>query len=129
MGKFNALSQRSDHGSGAKDNDNMVLLTPNFLAIWALKGLVMLGEEGDILKEIWWQTRDGSQEEIMVKAIKELVKSWLNLWNQWNGPWIMKFYTTKERSMSPAPISNVASLHFVMTLKLLAMLEDGKPWS
>jgi hypothetical protein len=52
MGKFNALSQRSDHGSGAKDNDNMVLLTPNFLAIRALKGLVMLGEEGDILKEI-----------------------------------------------------------------------------
>jgi hypothetical protein len=33
MGKSNALSWRSDHGLGAKDNDNMVLLTPNFLAI------------------------------------------------------------------------------------------------
>jgi hypothetical protein len=52
MGKSDALSQRLDHGSGAKDNDNMVLLTPNFLAIQALKGLVMLRKEGDILKEI-----------------------------------------------------------------------------
>jgi hypothetical protein len=52
MGKSNALSQRSDHGSGARDNDNMVLLTPNYLAIRALEGLVMLGEEGNILKEI-----------------------------------------------------------------------------
>jgi hypothetical protein len=33
MGKSDALSWRSDHGSGAGDNDNMVLLTPNFLAI------------------------------------------------------------------------------------------------
>jgi RNase H-like domain found in reverse transcriptase len=33
MGKSDALSWRSDHGSGAKDNDNMVLLTLNFLTI------------------------------------------------------------------------------------------------
>jgi Integrase zinc binding domain len=59
----------------ARDNDNMVLLTLNFLAIWALEGLVMLGEEGDILKEIRWQTRDRSQEEVVVKVIKELMKS------------------------------------------------------
>jgi RNase H-like domain found in reverse transcriptase len=72
MGKSNALSQRSDHGLGASDNDNMVLLTLNFLTIRALEGLVMLGKEGDILKEISQQTRDGSQEEVVVKAIKEL---------------------------------------------------------
>jgi hypothetical protein len=75
MGKSNALSQKSDHGSGAKDNDHMALLTPNFLAIWALEGLIMLSKEGNILKEIQQQTRDGSQEEVVVKAIKELVKS------------------------------------------------------
>jgi hypothetical protein len=75
MGKSDVLSQRSDYGLGAKDNDNMVLLTPNFLAIQALEGLVMLSKEGDILKEIRWQTRDGSQEEVVVKAIKELMKS------------------------------------------------------
>ena len=52
MGRSDALSWRSDHGSGAKDNDNMVLLTPDFFAIQALEGLEMLGEEKDILKEI-----------------------------------------------------------------------------
>jgi RNase H-like domain found in reverse transcriptase len=39
MGKSDVLGQRLDHGSGAKDNDNMVLLTPNFLAVRALQGL------------------------------------------------------------------------------------------
>ena len=52
MGKSNALSCRSDHGSGVKDNDNMVLLTPNVFAVRALEGLQMVGEERDILKEI-----------------------------------------------------------------------------
>jgi RNase H-like domain found in reverse transcriptase len=52
MGKSDALSCRSDHGSRAKDNDNMVLLTPNFFAVRALEGLQMVGEERDILKEI-----------------------------------------------------------------------------
>ena len=52
MGKSDALSQRSDHGSGSKDNDNMVLLTPDFFAIQALEGLEVWGEEKDILKEI-----------------------------------------------------------------------------
>jgi hypothetical protein len=52
MGKSDALSQRSDHDPGAKDNDNMVLLTPNFLAVRALQGLQVTCEERDILKEI-----------------------------------------------------------------------------
>ena len=52
MGKSDALSHRSDHGSGVKDNDNMVLLTPNFFAVRALEGLQMVGEERDLLKEI-----------------------------------------------------------------------------
>jgi RNase H-like domain found in reverse transcriptase/Integrase zinc binding domain/Reverse transcriptase (RNA-dependent DNA polymerase) len=75
MGKSDALSQRSDHGSGAKDNDNIVLLTPNFLAVRALQGLQVTGEERDILKEIWHETETGSKEEVVVKAIKELMKS------------------------------------------------------
>ena len=52
MGKSDALSCRSDHGSRVKDNDNMVLLTPDFFAVRALEGLQMVGEERDILKEI-----------------------------------------------------------------------------
>jgi len=75
MGKSDALSRRSDHGTGAKDNDNMVLLTPSFFATRALQGLEMLGEEKDILKEIRRETETGSKEEVVVKAIKELMKS------------------------------------------------------
>ena len=52
MGKSNALSHRSDHGSGVKDNDNMVLLTSNLFAVRALEGLQMVGAGRDILKEI-----------------------------------------------------------------------------
>ena len=52
MGKSNTLSWRSDHGPGAKDNDNMILLTLDFFAIQAPEGLEMLGEEKDILREI-----------------------------------------------------------------------------
>ena len=74
MGKSDALGQRLDHSSGAKDNDNMILLTPDFFAIRALEGL-MLGEEKDILKEIQHETESGSKEEVVAKAIKELMKS------------------------------------------------------
>jgi len=30
MGKSDALSQQADHGSGAEDNRDITLLTPNF---------------------------------------------------------------------------------------------------
>jgi len=52
MGKTDALSRRSDHGTGSEDNDNMVLLTPNFFAVRALKGLAAAGDEQEILKDI-----------------------------------------------------------------------------
>ena len=52
MCKSDTLSCRSDHGSGVKDNHNMVLLTPNFFAVRALEGLQMVGEERNLLKEI-----------------------------------------------------------------------------
>ena len=58
MGKSNALSQRSDHSSGA--GDNMVLLTLDFFGIQALEGLEMLGEEKDILREIQHETESRS---------------------------------------------------------------------
>jgi len=45
MGKTDALSRRSDHRTGSEDNDNMVLLTPNFFAVRALEGLEAAGEE------------------------------------------------------------------------------------
>ena len=75
MGKSNALSWRSDHSSGSKDNDNMVLLTPDFFVIQALEGLEVWGEEKDILGEIWCKAQSRSKEEVVVKAIKGLMKS------------------------------------------------------
>ena len=52
MGKSDALSRRSDHGSGMDNNWDLTLLTPSLFAIRALEGLQLVGEEKDILKEI-----------------------------------------------------------------------------
>ena len=52
MGKSNALSQRADHRTGMKDNQNVTLLTPDLFAIRALEGLEISGEEKDLLKQI-----------------------------------------------------------------------------
>ena len=56
MGKTDALSHQSDHRPGSEDNDNMVLLTPNFFAVRALEGLEAAGEEQGILKDIQKRT-------------------------------------------------------------------------
>ena len=53
IGKPDALSHWADHGSGSGDNENMILLTPDHFAIHALQGLEVIGEEQDILKDIW----------------------------------------------------------------------------
>src|SRR6202034_1246488 len=39
MGKSDALSRRSDHGTGSDDNSNITLLTPGFFAVRALERL------------------------------------------------------------------------------------------
>jgi len=53
MGKTDALSCWSDHGTGSEDNNNMILLTLNFLMVRALEDLEAAGEEQGILKDIW----------------------------------------------------------------------------
>ena len=52
MGKPDALSQRPDHSNGASDNEDIVLLQLELLAIWALEGVQLEGPEKDILREI-----------------------------------------------------------------------------
>jgi len=49
MGKPDALSQRPDHGKGTSNNENVVLLRPELLAIRALEGIQSEGLERDIL--------------------------------------------------------------------------------
>ena len=68
MGKSDVLSRRSDHGSGAEDNQNLTLLTPGLFSIRALEGLQVTGEEKDILKEIRKGMEEEDQEEVVVKG-------------------------------------------------------------
>jgi len=72
IGKPNALLQRSDHGNGASNNKDVVLLQPKLLAIWALEGVQLEGPERDILREICQGNWEDDQKELVVKAAREL---------------------------------------------------------
>jgi len=72
MGKPDALSWRPDHSNGASDNENVVLLQPELIAVWALKELHLEGPERDILREIRQGNQKGDQEEPVIKAAREL---------------------------------------------------------
>jgi len=72
MGKPDALSRRPDHSKGASDNEDVVLLRPELLAIQALKGVQIEGLERDILREIRQGNQRGDQEEPVAKAAREL---------------------------------------------------------
>jgi len=59
MGKPDALSKRADHGNGASDNENIVLLQLEFLAVCALEGVELTGVEQKILSDIHKRNRNG----------------------------------------------------------------------
>jgi len=68
MGKLDTLSRRADHGNGASDNENMVLLRPEFLAVHALEGVELTGMEQKILSDIRKGNRNEDQEEPIAKT-------------------------------------------------------------
>ena len=72
IGKPDALSRRLDHGKGASDNEDMVLLQLELIAVRALKGLHLEGLEQDMLREICQGNQRGDQEEPVAKAAREL---------------------------------------------------------
>ena len=72
MEKPNALSRRSDHGSRATDNENLVLLKPEFFAVHAMEGVDIEGEEKEILSEIQQGVKKGNQHGLVVKAVRKL---------------------------------------------------------
>ena len=72
MGKPDALSRRANHGNRASENDNVVLLRPEFLAVRALEGVELTGMEQKILSNIHKGNRNGDQEEPIAKAAQEL---------------------------------------------------------
>jgi hypothetical protein len=59
MGKPDVLSRRSDHRDGKQDNENIILLKPELFTIRALEGLLVEGEEKDIVREIQRRNRGG----------------------------------------------------------------------
>ena len=72
MGKPNALSRRANHGNGAFDNENVVLLRLEFLAARALEGVKLTDVEQKILSNICKGNQNGDQKEPIAKTIREL---------------------------------------------------------
>jgi len=72
MGKPDALSRRADHGNGASDNEDVVLLRPEFLAVRAMEGMELTGVEQKILSNICKENWNGDQEEPIAKAAQGL---------------------------------------------------------
>jgi len=64
MGKPDALSRRSDHGTSADNNSDVVLLTPKLFVVYALEGLQFTRLEQDILRDIWQGTKQLKEEPV-----------------------------------------------------------------
>jgi len=78
MGKSNTLSCRADHGTRAGDNSNITLLRLKFFAahvVRALSGLLLEGEECNVIQDIHKGNREGKQEDTVTKSTMELRRS------------------------------------------------------
>ena len=75
MGKPDALSKRADHGNGASDNENIVLLRLEFLAVSSAQCLSVPPLPEHVLSDIHKGNRNGDQEEPIAKAAQELWNS------------------------------------------------------
>ena len=76
MGKPDALSRRADHGTGADDNSDVILLKPEVFSIAAItSALDLVGEEVEILKDVCFAIRQQELEEPVMCAVQELWKS------------------------------------------------------
>jgi len=69
MGKLDILSRRADHGNRASDNENIVLLRLEFLAVYALEEVELTGIEQKILSDIYKGNWDRDQEKPIAKAV------------------------------------------------------------
>jgi len=69
MGKLDVLVRRADHGNGASDNENIVLLQLEFLVVCALEEMELTGIEQKILSNIHKGNWNGDQEELIAKAV------------------------------------------------------------
>ena len=72
MEKPNALSQRPDHGKRSSNNENMVLLCLEFLAVYALEKVELIGAEQNILSKIYKGNHSRDLKELVIKTTQEL---------------------------------------------------------
>jgi len=72
MGKPDALLWRPDHGKGASDNEDVILLRLELIVVRALEGLHLEGPERDMLREIRQGNQKGDQKEPVAKAARKL---------------------------------------------------------
>jgi len=92
MGKFNALSQWADHGTGIDDSCDLIFLCLKFFVIHVLQGVTFEGAEWNIAHKIWQGIHDGATEDAVAQAITSLAKSHGKLlhadkWRQVDGLW------------------------------------------
>ena len=72
-----ALSRRSDHGTGGADNENVVLLTPDVFVVAAMTTLHVVGEEAELLHDVRTHLRLHAKdfEEDVIRAVRQLRRS------------------------------------------------------
>jgi hypothetical protein len=132
MGKPDALPQRADHGSGAGDNDNIVLLAPELFVVHALEGIALKGVEQTLLCEICQGTDKETMKKLLPRLLENSVSLPPSLSMPMNGLTLMVCSYSMERSMFPTfQISDNALWNSIMTPRLPDMLDTGKPssWS
>jgi hypothetical protein len=72
MGKSDALSRQTDHGSGSDDNQDITLLTPNFFGVRALEGVELIGQDQELLRLICRETKGEEFKDTVNRAVKAL---------------------------------------------------------
>ena len=72
MGKLDALSRKADYRNGTSNNENIVLIWPEFLAACALEGVGLTGIEQKILSGICKRNQNRDQEKSIAKVAREL---------------------------------------------------------
>jgi len=129
MGKLDALSRRSDHGTGTNDNSDVVLLTPKLFAVRALEGLQFTRPEQDILQDIQQETKQ-PKEEPVARAAQELRKSSTCSSDPQNGRNATASSTTAVASTSWTLLTSAAGQsRSAMTPRWLDTQAASKPWS
>ena len=72
MGKSDALSCCSDHGSGLDDNGDLIFFHPELFTVRTLEGLTLVREERGIIQDVKRALEKGIVEDEMAGAVRKL---------------------------------------------------------